>query len=183
MTVDLTTFNGVIRAADPPIDPTSTDAATYHFEAHQRGEKNYLPAMPPPPASRRSEPLEAGTGQQEHAHACRPGTVGWTGGGAAPTRQPLLQPTAQSDPGIFEPALWHAVHVARAGDPQYPFPWLNWSYRPFNNEYELLLVPAVSSSRLLARSTTSIPGATSVTWTATCVRQPTRRQLSTADRL
>ena len=31
---------------------------------------------------------------------------------------------------------------------------MNWSYRPFNNEYELLLVPAVSSSRLLARNTT-----------------------------
>jgi len=46
-----------------------------------------------------------------------------------------------------------APGAAPAGDPQYPFPWLNWSYRPFNNEYELLLVPTVSSSRLLARNT------------------------------
>ena len=46
-----------------------------------------------------------------------------------------------------------ATKPNQPGDPQYPFPWLNWSYRPFNNEYELLLVPAVSSSRLLARNT------------------------------
>ena len=40
-----------------------------------------------------------------------------------------------------------------AGDPQYPFPLSHWPYRPFNNVYELLQVPTVSSSRLLARNT------------------------------
>ena len=44
------------------------------------------------------------------------------------------------------------------GDPQYPFPLLHWAYRPFNNVYELMLVPTVLSSRLLARNETNERG-------------------------
>ena len=40
---------------------------------------------------------------------------------------------------------------AYAGDPQQPFPWLTWNNRPFASPMELLLVPSVHSSKLLAR--------------------------------
>ena len=36
------------------------------------------------------------------------------------------------------------------GDPPRPFPWLTWLNRPLVNQYELLLVPAPQSSKLLA---------------------------------
>lgn len=35
------------------------------------------------------------------------------------------------------------------GDPQLPFPWLNWNNRPFTSPLELMLVPAVSSRDVL----------------------------------
>jgi hypothetical protein len=35
------------------------------------------------------------------------------------------------------------------GSPSTPFPWIVWNDRPFANEYELLLVPRTSASRLL----------------------------------
>jgi hypothetical protein len=35
------------------------------------------------------------------------------------------------------------------GDPQSPFPWLNWNNRPYVSPLELMLVPWLSSSRLL----------------------------------
>ena len=81
---------------------------------------------------------------------------GWTGtgsgSGTAPTstffNQGLIQSLGYLNISYGTPSS------SSKGDPQYPFPWMNWSYRPFNNVYELLLVPTVSSSRLLARNTT-----------------------------
>jgi hypothetical protein len=40
------------------------------------------------------------------------------------------------------------------GDPSRPFPWLTWNNRPYVSELELMLVPILSSSRLLARDET-----------------------------
>jgi hypothetical protein len=144
MTVDLTTFNG-LSAPHSPIDPTSA-APVYHFESHQRGEKNYLPGNPPTAPNIVGE---ANLWKQEPADKSK---VGWTNGGAPPKgtyyfSQPLNQTLGYLNQPYGQPS------GNPAGDSQYPFPWLNWSYRPFNNEYELLLVPAVSSSRLLARNT------------------------------
>jgi len=144
MTVDLTTFNGM-SAPHSPIDPTSTTPA-YHFEAHQRGEKNYLPGSAPAAG----QVGEADLWKQEPADKSQVG-VGWTNGGAIPKgthyfTQPLNQTLGYLNQPYGPPAK------NPSGDAQYPFPWLNWSYRPFNNEYELLLVPMLSSSRLLARN-------------------------------
>ena len=49
MTVDLTTFNGLMTRQQRTVRPTNVAPLPvalngYHFEAHQRGEKNYLPA-------------------------------------------------------------------------------------------------------------------------------------------
>ncbi len=77
----------------------------------------------------------------------------WTGGGATPKgTHYFAQPLNQTLGFLNQPFGQPAATPSQPGDSQYPFPWLNWSYRPFNNEYELLLVPALSSSRLLARN-------------------------------
>ena len=79
--------------------------------------------------------------------------AGWTGGGYAPAQNHVTSAnTLNQTLGYLNKPYGAAVASSPPGDPQYPFPWLNWSYRPFNNEYELLLVPTVSSSRLLARN-------------------------------
>jgi len=145
MTVDLTTFNG-LAAPDAPIDPTSS-TPSYHFESHQRGEKNYLPSSAPAPG----RVGEADLWKQEPANKSQ---VGWTGGGATPKGNPYFKSALNQTLGYLNQPYGPPAKNP-SGDPQYPFPWLNWSYRPFNNEYELLLVPMVSSSRLLARSTTA----------------------------
>ena len=164
MTVDLTTFNGLSDPSKP--DPTATTGApnvpqnggvdtTIHFEAHQRGEKNYLTLST-------STSAEMSLWKQEPADKSKLLQLpnwGWTTPavpGAAPTAtdQYFNQNLSQTL-GYVNAPFWPTGTTPAAfttGDPQYPFPWLNWSYRPFNNEYELLLVPTVSSSKLLARS-------------------------------
>ncbi len=175
MTVDLTTFNGVTTST---ADKTVTNGAVsgvatplpYHFEAHQRGEKNYLPGNGPTAPSTvgeaslwKQEPAYKGPGPAgvpwiDNGQAVTGGS--WTGGGVPPKAsccftingQPFtLNQTLGYLNQPFQPTGWATTPSTPAGDPQYPFPWLNFSYRPFNNEYELLLVPMVSSSKLLAR--------------------------------
>ena len=145
MTVDLTCFDGLTSALDPTTKP-----GAYHFESHQRGEKNYLPSYPTEANLWKQEPALKGVPSPVPNWGWKP--AGWSGGGAAPNgnhyfTQPLNQTLGYLNAPFGKPA------TSPAGDPQYPFPWMDWSYRPFNNEYELLLVPTVSSSKLLARNT------------------------------
>ena len=148
MTVDLTTFNGMTSAtASTRRRPAGRPTISRPISAAKR---TTCPA---------ATPTEVNLWKQEPAEgrAVARADLGWTrrlDGGVPPTGDHVLHPTAQSDPGILEPAFWQSAATSPPGDPQYPFPWLNWSYRPFNNEYELLLVPTVSSSKLLARNTT-----------------------------
>ena len=135
MTVDLTCFNGVTTSSDPTLTK-----GTFHFESHQRGEKNYLPGTA----------TEMNIWKQEPANKSTLTPAGWTGGGTAPSANNFMQPLNQTFG--FLNKIFGTASNSPLGDPQYPFPWLNWSYRPFVNAYELLQVPAVSSSRLLARS-------------------------------
>jgi hypothetical protein len=156
MTVDLTVFNGIDSTAPGAAKDPTTTTGNYQFQSHQRGEKNYLPGLPPP------NPLnpigEVNLWKQEPAlKRLNPGltmagwfAVGTAFGGAAPTAtmhfpQPLNQSLGHLNQPYGQPS------TTLTGDPQYPFPLLNWAYRPFNNIYELMLVPTVSSSRLLAR--------------------------------
>jgi hypothetical protein len=150
MTVDLTTFNG-LSAPKSPIDPTST-TPLYHFEAHQRGEKNYLPGTNPGEVDLwKQEPALKG-GPSSAPPTWKWVSAGWVGGGAAPKNPSYFQlPLSQTLGYLNKP--YGAPAVSPLGDAQFPFPWLHWSYRPFHNEYELLMVPTVSSSKLLARST------------------------------
>ncbi len=149
MTVDLTCFNG----ASSTIDQTA-GKGTYYFESRQRGEKNYLPGNPPAPLSSVGE---VNVWKQEPALKSIPipaaglgwSAVGWTGTAVPYTTPYMSIPLTHSLGYLNKP--FGTPSQTNTGDPQYPFPWLNWSYRPFNNVYELLLVPTVSSSRLLAR--------------------------------
>ena len=143
MTVDLTTFNGMplVPPATAAKDPTTT-TGTYHFESHQRGEKNSFPVTTAP-----GQPLEVNLWKQEPANKNQ---AGWTGGARNPTAKQVFNLPLNQTLGFLNQPFGTP---AASGDPQFPFPWLNFSYRPFNNEYELLLVPTVSQSRLLARNT------------------------------
>ncbi len=136
MTVNLTCFDGLTTEKDP----TST-AGAYHFESHQRGERNWA-------WSGNASVSEMNLWKQEPFSKA----PNWTGGGASP-----LAPNSNFAMALNESLGYLNQRFGQpasnpAGDPQYPFPYLNWAYRPFNNVYELLLVPTVSSSRLLARN-------------------------------
>ena len=160
------------RPTDPTIDSDGRRHLPFRGPSARRKE---LPAdNPPATASRRSEPLEAGTGHQGPAIAgggWKP-RAGSAAGGAAPKPTDYFNQPLNQTLGYLNQPFGPARPPSPAGDPQYPFPWLNWSYRPFNNEYELLQVPTLSSSRLLARNTLD-PGTTSATWTAACARPAT----------
>ena len=145
MTVDLTTFNGVTTN----IDPTSPANGQLHFEARQRGEKNYMPGNAPAAVGGVGE---VDLWKQEPASKAKAG-VGWIGGGAAPTGNQYFNLPLNQTLGYLNKPYGSPSNPPTTGDSQYPFPWLNFSYRPFNNVYELLLVPTVSSSKLLARNT------------------------------
>ncbi len=155
MAVDLTCFNGVANEPNGSKDPPVTTNA--FFASHQRGEKNYLPGNPPAPPNTVGE---ANVWKQEPASRLAEAAGNELDTGGLYRRRhghgvKLRHASAQRDFGLPEPAVRNAGqrNERRLGDPQYPFPVLNWAYRPFNNVYELLLVPTVSSSRLLARNT------------------------------
>jgi hypothetical protein len=135
MPVDLTTFNGVTSDKDPNNTP-----GAIHFEARQRGNTNAVQG-------------EFNLWKQEAFNRTswspNPGTspTGFFNKGLTSTLGYLNVP-------FYAPVASAPMNAASGypGDPPAPFPWLNWAYRPFVNEYELLLVPAVSSSKLLARN-------------------------------
>jgi hypothetical protein len=134
-TVDLTCFNGVTKATDP----TSPKNGVFHFESRQRGENNYRPG---------NNPNEVNLWKQEPANKSKLVPAGWIDKGFTPKAAHYF------DKGLGQTLgyLNKPYGVPANGDPRFPFPWLNWSYRPLQNAYEVLLVPTVSSSRLLARN-------------------------------
>jgi hypothetical protein len=143
MTVDLTCFNGMTQAKDPTLTPGSPR----HFESRQRGEKNAWPLSNAKEMDLwKQEPAAKGNTQPSYKWQ----GAGWSGGGTPATRMNFPDPLNQSLGYLNVPFV--PAGTSPPADPQYPFPLLNWAYRPFNNVYELLLVPTVSSSRLLARN-------------------------------
>ena len=141
--VDLTVFNGIKKPVDPVgggevIEPGITRATT-QFDCRQRGERNERAAgqfniWKQEPIRKR---IEAGAKtltnhvfEYEFVH-----TFGYLNDGK--TANSIFGPPAAVDP--------------YRGDPQQPFPWFTWNNRPFFHPMELLLVPTVQSSKLLAR--------------------------------
>jgi hypothetical protein len=139
MPVDLTTFNGVTGDKDP--DMTPAKVKPIHFEARQRGTTNSAPgefnlwkqeSVSRPVASFSNPP---------------PYVSGFFTKGLVTSLGYLNVP-------YYAPVMPSPLGLGSGypGYPPAPFPWLSWAYRPFVNEYELLMVPAVSSSKLLARN-------------------------------
>ena len=123
MPVNLTTFN----SASTVHDPFNTPGVT-HFEARQRGDGNA-------PAG------ENNLWKQEPYAKNNWHTTGAYTTGLVTTL------------GYLNSAFGSPVQNGQyPGAPASPFPWLTFPYRPFFNEYELLQVPCVSSSQLLANN-------------------------------
>ncbi len=134
MPVDLTTFNGVTSTVDPKNTPIPI-----HFEGRQRGDTNAV--------SGESNLWKQEAFLKTNWNAA-PGTVNnnFFANGLVSSlgylNDPFYKPAGAASP----------MTAGYQGDPPAPFPWLNWAYRPFVNEFELLLVPAVSQFKLFARN-------------------------------
>jgi hypothetical protein len=135
--VDLTTFNGVSAEADPDNKPAA--ASPRHFEARQRGDTN-------------AAPVEINLWKQEQYRK-----TNWDGA-AGQVSNALYKDGLKTSLGYLNDAFFRFFgapmdqSTGYQGDPPAPFPWFNWAYRPYVNEYELLQVPAASSSKLLANN-------------------------------
>lgn len=159
MSVDLSCFNGVAASSGLKTtkDPTTTGGwtatvppGTPYFESHQRGELNYQPATAPA-----ANAVGAANLWKQEPVSKSNTTYHWPG--SAITGQCFNQPINHTLGFLNQPYGSPSANPV-PGDPQYPFPLLHWAYRPFNNVYELLLVPTVSSSRLLARKAGNLRG-------------------------
>ncbi|MGQ9504345.1 MAG: hypothetical protein ACUVQR_05505, partial [Thermogutta sp.] len=150
--VDLTCFNSRTTKEDFSADGTTQIAHTdpVMFHTRQRGERN---DDPPQPDNNNPSNLVITDTNRDY--------VLWK-------QEPLGKPV-ENDPltvpvGIFKRKLRHTLGYLSEyfgtprsgqeppynGDPPRPFPWLTWLNRPYTSVTELLLVPALPSSRLLA---------------------------------
>ncbi|MEI8375411.1 MAG: hypothetical protein WCJ35_21535 [Planctomycetota bacterium] len=132
MPVDLTTFNGVTKDPDPNniLDPKYP----VHFEARQRGDTN----------------AASGENNLWKQELC--GKTNWNDS-PDPDPKMVYPKNLRTSLGYLNQTFGSPQSTSDyKGDPPSPFPWFNWAYRPFVNEYELLQVPCVSSSKLLANN-------------------------------
>ncbi len=128
MPVDLTTFNGVTTVKDPNNTPVDIQ-----FASRQRGDTNAASG-------------EFNLWKQE---AYNKSIVKQVPAGANVFGYDLVSSLGYLNTAFGVPK---DLSTGYQGDPPFPFPWFNWAYRPFVNEYELLQVPAVSSSKLLVNN-------------------------------
>jgi len=149
MSVDLTCFNGVTNSTsnpdyqapgivgDPgtPLNPNPKDVMFY---ARQRGEHNFA-----------EDPQEATFAADYNLWKQEPFTReitadNTTGAVAHNFSKRLKQSLGYVNYEYFAP------RTTPAGCPKKPYPWLTWLNRPFVNPFELMLVPALSASKLLS---------------------------------
>ncbi|HEX3997535.1 MAG TPA: hypothetical protein VHX65_03180 [Pirellulales bacterium] len=162
MPMDLTVFNGEeVPSNANPQDTPATSPVVY-FNTRQRGGSN-AQALPTPPTYNIWSPIQSGD------------SLGVQTPIAASTASPQpnfpyrLQHTLgylnqAYGPGMIAGlAAGQAVSAQYIGDPQHPFPWIDWNARPYASTMELLNVPASSPDRLLFEFNT--PGTTTPTST------------------
>ena len=146
--VDLTVFNGIKKPTDPDtgkevVEPGVTNGNT-QFTSRQRGEKNdtaqQFNLWKQEPVYKLIQSGQKVTTNPEHVFEYEfVHTFGYLNKG-------------RDANSIFgDPVTNGGQSGAYGGDPQQPFPWLTWNNRPFASPMELLLVPTVHSSKLLAR--------------------------------
>lgn len=147
--VDLTCFNGRTTREDFTADGNAqiphTDPVMFH--TRQRGERN---DDPPTPDTNNNLLIENNNRD----------FIIWK---QEPMDKPVEDDNAAVGVGFFTRKLRHTLGYLSEyfgsprsgpapynGDPPRPFPWLTWLNRPYTGANELLLVPALPSSRLLA---------------------------------
>jgi len=134
MPIDLTTFNGLST-----LDEDGTDVGNREdvpFQSRQRGERASSLAVN---NLWKQEPLDKVLGA---------GGAGDPPDGAHYFEAPLLHSLGYLNTPFGNPTVTGATR----GNPQEPFPWLNFNNRPYISQLEMLLVPAVRSSKLLIAS-------------------------------
>ena len=164
MVIDLTTFNGVSTATggadNEGVSPASTATAPMvgvpppHFFA-ERGENNLIPGVSNPPPNNPWTQENLGSTTGGHVGATYPtisalsftaplnhtlGYLNWFLNKDANGNQITTGPSPGSGTGG---TMYMGAPVA------WPFPWITWNNRPFVDEMELLLVPALNARELL----------------------------------
>lgn len=145
--VDLTCFNS--RTNDPDLSvgdnpPQELTPGDIMFHTRERGERN-------------DDVLNTNSGTIPETNR---DFILWK---QEPAAKPVTNDGSTVPVGLFNRKLKHTLGylseyfgtprpgpVPYNGDPPRPFPWLTWLNRPFSNPLEVLLVPALPSSRLLA---------------------------------
>jgi hypothetical protein len=167
--VDLTCFNSKPTPGPDPDDPSTGSVRFHTRERGQAYRKNYddkynPPPSPPAPAAGTFDPLlsahnvwtqepvingagnleDDGKDTSNSSNTFAPDlrhSLGYLNARAfgAPRNA-----DAGSGSGLALPKRYHGQPYGK------PFPWLTWNNRPFVSPMELMLVPAPSSSKLLA---------------------------------
>ena len=165
MPVNVTAFNGVFNDSDPTLstsppytpDPQGNSSPyTTHFESRQRGEYNDVVAPTLVPAPQwlntymnlwKQEPTDKSNWM---AGSYLPANLntGPFGGNPHYFNKGLKNSLGYLNQPFSTPQdmTYGAMYKGLAAT---PFPWLTWSGRPYVNALELLMVPALSSSKLL----------------------------------
>jgi hypothetical protein len=146
MPVDLTAFNGVTpTSVVDPTDPNQGKLDNVYFEARQRGEWT----LPRDPSDLNNLWKQQPLGPKGKTKRWDPAPPADAPAGHVFTA-PLSHTLGYLNKPFGDP-IPASVSQFYTGDPQQgPFPWLTWNNRPFISQLELLLVPAVPSSKLLA---------------------------------
>ncbi|MBL9122061.1 MAG: hypothetical protein JNG90_00405 [Planctomycetaceae bacterium] len=173
MPIDLTVYNSF----DPGEIETESKAPanSYKFGSRQRGAYHLHPISGRPVvdiwSNRRVGPIAPPTA--ELIPAIQRSTFGFlndvvemhpvTGTQAIASPRPVLRirkagvGTPTIDPNLEVDGPTGALVDEFVGDPNIPFPWLTWNNRPYLSKHELLLVPAVGPSEMLARHAVRMP--------------------------
>ena len=146
MAIDVTSFNGVCKDeenTEPLDDDPQLPAALpgsmipTHFQSRQRGERNDA-------ASQyniwKQEPVE------------KPETVFTALGEAGTVTSHYFECDLKHSLGYLNQPYGNPTTTPYTGAPTKPFPWLTWNNRPYVSPLELMLVPAVRSSKLLVNA-------------------------------
>ncbi len=150
MSVDMSSFNG-FEKKEPGADNRDGSFSHVHFQARQRGEKN--------------DGSVAGLNETMNLWKQEPVDKVLTGDAPGTIANQVFNRPLKHSLGYLNVTAFGAPQAALytgapAGDPAHPFPWLTWNNRPWVSPLELLMVPALSSSKLLvnAAANTSTPG-------------------------
>jgi hypothetical protein len=142
MPVDLTAFNGATSAVDPEVKP----GTSFMFRARERGETENKRAGGDnnKPSGENNLWKQERTGKQVVEDATPKISSEHY------FDYPFTHSLGYLNKCFGDPGPGNANGLNRGGPASGPFPWLTWNNRPYVSQLELLLVPILRSSKLLA---------------------------------